>query len=352
MSGTYTVVKPEPLRRTWVAVFQALGLPREDADLLVDVHIDSELRGEESHGVHLLIVHAEKIKAGAIRPKPKVTVLMDRRAVALFDAHHSVGQVVAARAMRLAVSKARSFGTGIVGIRNAHSYTSAKYYPLMAAAEGMIGITYTNSRPMMPPHGGASSIVGNNPMSIAAPAGKEPPFVLDMACATAKEKIWQAADEGRPIPDSWALGRDGRPTTDPKEALASGVLLPFGGYKAFGMAVAHEVLTGILFGGDIFTGDATGFRPYETLMRVSQYFQAINIEWFMPLEEFRTRMDVMIRAIKGSKLRPGVERVYLPGERGFLEMELRRHRGIPIHERAFAEMQKLARELNVAPVEV
>lgn len=351
MNLTHVHVAPETLRSTWLTIFEALKVPKEDAELLVDVHIDSELRGEESHGVHLLLVHVERIKAGSIRPKPKISVVVDRGAVALFDAHHSIGQVSAARGMRMAIDRAKEFGTGVVGVRHANSYTSAKYYPLMAVSEGLIGMTYTNSRPMMPPHGGSTSKVGNNPMSIAAPAGKEFPFVLDMACATAKEKIWQAAAEGRPIPDSWALGPDGRPTTDPEEALETGVLLPVGGYKGFGLGMAHEVLTSVLFGGELLTGAGTGFRPYENPMRTTQYFQAINIEAYTPIDEFRKRMDEMISAIRNSALRPGVSRVYLPGERGFLEMESRRRNGIPIHTRAFEETQRMARELGVTPLE-
>src|SRR5690606_14015233 len=113
--------------------------------------------------VHLLSVQLRKVLAGSIRAKPKVSVIADKAAVALFDAHHSVGQVVAARAMRLAIEKARLHGVGIVGVRHATSFTSAKYYPLMAVAAGMIGICYANSRPMMPPHGGRDAIIGNNP---------------------------------------------------------------------------------------------------------------------------------------------------------------------------------------------
>src|SRR3546814_19884268 len=100
--------------------------------------------------------------AGTIRPKPKVTILADRAATVLLDAHHSIGQVVAARAMRLAIERARQFGVGLVGVRTANSFTSAKYYPLMAAAEGIIGIPYAKSRPMMPPPGGSAAVIGTN----------------------------------------------------------------------------------------------------------------------------------------------------------------------------------------------
>ena len=170
MNKDYELVGAERLRAAAAPLFEAIGVPAEDARLVVDVHVDSDLRGEDSHGVRMLNVHLERIRAGGNRAKPKVTVLADRGAVALFDAHHSLGQVVAARAMVLVIAKAREFGVGVVGVRNANSYTSAKYYPLMAAEAGMIGKTHTNSRPMMPPHGGTRAKVGNNPLAIAAPA--------------------------------------------------------------------------------------------------------------------------------------------------------------------------------------
>ncbi len=337
----------EDARAMCNAILQALEVPEEDAALLTDIHIDAELRGESSHGLRCLLLHFGRIDAGTMLRKPKVTVVMNRGAVGLFDAHHSIGQVVGTRAMRLAIAKAKEFGVGVVGIRNNNSITSLKYYALMAVQEGMIGITYTNTRPMMPPHGGMTSTVGNNPVAFAAPAGGEFPFVLDMACATAKEKIYQAAAENRPIPSDWALGHEGRPTTDPKEALETGVLLPFGGYKAFGLALAHEVLTSALCGGDLFTGKGTGFRPFDNLYYASQYFQAVNIEWFVPLREFRDHIDAMIQKVKASTLRPGVERVYAPGEIEFREMAVRKRVGFPIPTDVWNDYQDWARRLGI-----
>ncbi len=336
------------LRELGRALFEATGVPREDAQLVVDVHIDSDLRGEESHGVRMFEVHLARIRAGSVRPKPKVTVLRDNAAIALFDAHQSLGQVVAARAMLLAIQKAEAFGVGIVGVRNANSYTSAKYYPLMAVDAGMIGTTYTNTRPMMPPHGGREARVGNNPMAIAAPSGSEPPFILDFACTVAVEKIRLAAAEGQPIPPDWALGLDGRSTIDPREALEAYVFLPFGGYKAFGLGVAHEVLTSVLFGGGLFTAPGTGFRPFENVYNCSQYFEAVNISAFMPLTEFRERMDRMIRTIRETGLQPGFSAVLLPGERGHREAARRRIEGIPIHRSTHEALNRLADEFGLA----
>lgn len=342
------IVEAPALASHATALLRACGVPPEDAALIADVFVDSDLRGEESHGVRLLVHILGRLKAGSIRPEPVVTTLLDRAAAARWDANHSLGHAVAARAMRLAMAKARQHGIGLVGVRNNNSLTSLKYYPLMAVAEGMLGLAYCNSTPMMPPEGGLSPIMGNNPFALAAPAGDEHPFVLDMSCATtAKERIFQAEELGQPIPPGWALDAEGNPTTDATAALASGIVLPFGGYKAFGLGAAHEVLTSVLMDGPLFTGDAKGFLPYDGPFNVTQTFQAVDIEMFSPVAEFRARMDAVIRKIKSSRLRPGVERVYAPGERGFIERARRLLEGIPLAARVIEDLGGWADELHV-----
>jgi LDH2 family malate/lactate/ureidoglycolate dehydrogenase len=337
----------EYLQDLGTRLLEGMGVPRSDAALVTEVHVDSDLRGEESHGFRLLLMHLERIRAGTIRPKAKITLLRDQGAIALFDAHHSLGQVVAARAMNLAIEKARRFGIGAVSIRTANSFTSTKYYPLMAARAGMIGLAYSNSRAMMPPEGAITRRVGNNPMAIAAPTDKEPTFVLDFACTVAREKIRVAAIEGRPIPLGWALDADGNPTIDAAKALASGIQLPFGGYKAFGLGVAHEILTSVLAGGPLFTGTGSGFVPFDNPYHASQFVQAIDISAFGPLDEFRARMDEMIRAIRKVELRPGVECIYLPGERGHEEMARRRVDGIPVAPDVLEAAETWRKELRL-----
>lgn len=352
MSDDTNRIAVDRLRPAIESLFRAVGVPVEDAATITDVHLDAELRGEESHGLRLIPVHVARLEGGAVRAKCDVTVIRDRGAMALLDANHSIGQVVASRAMKLAVEKAKQFSIGIVGIRNAESFTSAKYYALIAANAGMIGMCYANSLPMMPPPGGTTAKVGNNPMAFAAPANEEFPFVLDFANTVAKEKIRQANAEGRALPSNWALGRDGTPTTDPKEALLTGVLLPFGGYKAFGIGVAHEILTSVLCGGDLFTGAGSGFTPADNPYRGSQFFQAIDIEAFMPLREFRTRLDAMIRCIRDTPPAPGHERIFLPGERGFREIPRRQQHGIPVRPHVLEQLNSLADKLGVNRVPV
>jgi LDH2 family malate/lactate/ureidoglycolate dehydrogenase len=278
----------------------------------------------------------------------EIATIVDRGAVALWDAQRSLGQVTAARAMNLAVEKARSHGIGFVTVRNGNSFTSAKYYPLLAAEAGMIGCALTNtSRKLMPPPGGATPILGNNPVAYAAPAGRYGAFVLDMACtAAAVERIVHAQEQGEPIPLGWALDTEGNDTTDPQEALRSLALLPFGGYKAFGLAMVHEILTSVVAGGALFAGDAKGFLPYDGPMNTSFSMLAIDISTFQPVHEFERDMEQMIETIKSSRLRSPDSKILYPGERSIAEMARRRRDGIPLVLSTFAKLNDWARDLG------
>ena len=331
-----------------VRLLERLGVEESDRAVTADVFCQAELMGEQSHGIRLFLHVLGRLQAGGDRAVTEIVTVMQRGAVALWDGRRSLGQVVAARAMAQAIEMARMHGMGLVAVRNANSFTSAKYYPLLAAKAAMIGCAFTNtSRKLMPPPGGATPVIGNNPVAYAAPAGRYGAFALDMACtAAAVERIVQARDEGRPIPHGWALDADGNDTTDPERALESLALLPFGGYKAFGLAVVHEMLTSVLAGGALFAGDAKGFLPYDEPMNTSFSMLAVDISAFQPVEEFERRMEAMIDKIKSSRLRaPGSQIVY-PGERSLAELARRSREGVPLAASSYAALNDWARALR------
>jgi LDH2 family malate/lactate/ureidoglycolate dehydrogenase len=174
-----------------------------------------------------------------------------------------------------------------------------------------------------------------------------------MACTqVAMEKVFQKHEHGDPIPLGWALDKDGNDTTSAQAALESRLMLPFGGYKAIGLALAHEVMTSALMGGELFGGDSTGFIPFSGTLNASQYVSAINIDWFTPVETFKASVDEISRTVKASKLRPGVERVYMPGEKGYLEEKKRLAEGIPLTRKVIRQLQGWAVELGVPPLDV
>lgn len=340
------------LRQTCEAIVTALGVGAEDAAQTVDVFLQAELMGEESHGLRLFLQVVNRLKAGGDRSETTITSLMDRGAVALWDGNRSLGQVTAARAMKRAIEKAREHGVGLVAVRNGNSFTSAKYYPLMAAEAGMVGCAFTNtSRKLMPPPGGITPTVGNNPVAYGAPAGRYGAFVLDMACtAAAVERIVKAKERGEEIPAGWALDSDGNETRDPAKALESLSLLPFGGYKAFNLAVVHEIFTSVLAGGALFAGDAKGFQPYDGPMNTSFTMLAVDISAFQPVAEFEATMEAMIEKLKSAKLAPGSSGISFAGERSQRELRHRKKAGIPLAKWTFDRLNDLAVERGFAPL--
>lgn len=346
------VVTENGVRRLCVDLLASLGVAHEDAEVTADVFIQAEMMGEESHGLRLFLHVLGRLEAGGDRASTLITTIMDRGAIAIWDANRSLGQVTAARAMSTAVDKARDHGIGFVTVRNGNSLTSAKYYALQAVERGMIGLVYTNtSRKMMPAPGGRTPVLGNNPFAMAAPAGRYTAFILDMACTEAAiERILRAMELGQPIPEGWALDRDGQDTTDPARALESMALLPFGGYKAFGLGMVHEILTSVLNGGPLFAGRSTGFEPYDGAMNTSFTLVAIDISAFQPVAAFERRMEAVLETIKSSEPRSKGSSILYPGERSLRELNHRRQEGMPVVTSTIAKLQDWAARLEVAPL--
>lgn len=353
MNGRTTTLLSETVLRDYCeALLGAAGVSEEDAARTVDVFLQAELMGEESHGLRLFCQVVERIRAGGDRARTSISVLSDRAAVAHWDANRSLGQVTAARAMQAAIDKARDCGVGLVAVRNGNSLTSAKYYPLMAAKAGMIGCTFTNtSRRLMPPPGGIAPVLGNNPVAYGAPAGRYGAFVLDMACtAAAVERIARAAERGEEIPAGWALDRNGRETRDAAVAFEALTLLPFGDYKAFHLAAVHEILTSVLAAGALFAGGSTGFKPYDGAMNTSFTMLAIDIASFRPVDEFTAAMEDMIDQFKSAPLARDAKAVHFAGERSQAELARRQSAGIPLAPATRDSLSELGLGAGLKPV--
>ena len=219
-------------------------------------------------------------------------------AIAVMDGGDAMGQVLTARAMEAAIAP----GPGPRGRRRGPAqlrhFGTAMYFTLMAARAGCVGFLSTNASPSMAPWGGREKVVGNNPWSWAAPAGRHAPMVLDIAnTGVARGKIYLARQKGLPIPEGWALDAEGRATTDPEAAL-DGLVLPMAGHKGYAIALVMDMLSGILTGSASGTGVA---GPYQAERRsgAGQFVLALDIAKFQPPETFAARMEAMIAELKG-----------------------------------------------------
>lgn len=347
----YVRVSRDELFSFVVRVLTKLEVPEKDAEIVAHNLIMADLRGIESHGVQRLKRYVDGILSGGINLKPNIRIVREGPSYALIDGDEGLGQVVGYRAMKLAIKKARESGIGVVAVRNSNHYGIAGYYALMAAEEGMIGISMTNSRPLVAPTGGVERFLGTNPIALAAPA-RDRPFLLDMATSVVPiGKLEVYRRKGKPIPEGWAIDSAGNITTDVEKVFSGGALLPlggfgelFGGHKGYGLSLMVDILAGILGGG---TWSRHVKNTSEKHSEVGHFFMAINIEDFLPPEEFREKMSRMIDELKSSRRHPDFERIWIHGEKGFLTMQTRLKIGIPIYRKVLEELNSIAESIGV-----
>jgi LDH2 family malate/lactate/ureidoglycolate dehydrogenase len=343
-----TLVPADRLRPFIAEVFAAAGAPPDDAATVAEVLVEADLRGVESHGSTRVAGYVSMIRLGLLNPRPDVGVLRDTPTTAMLEGDRAFGIVVAKQAMSLAMDKARAAGLGCVTARNVTHTGLVGFYPMMAARGGLIGLAMNNGPAILPPFGGTTPTYATNPFAAAFPAGRREPIVLDMATSVvAGGKLRLAAKKGAEIPDTWALDRHGKPTTDPDEAIHHGFMQWAGGYKGFGLATVVEVLGGVLSGG-LFGADVPPMKDFgrEPLV-TSAFYLAIDPERFMPLDDFRARIDRLVDHVKASELASGVAEVFIAGEPEARRKIDRLREGIPLSAVVLDELRGVGQSLGV-----
>ncbi len=311
-------VDPAVLEGIVAAVFARCGMSGEDAGLLAASLVAADRRGILSHGVLRVPDYVKKLTVDGVDPRGRPAIVSDRGAAIVVDGHNAMGQIAGTFAMRRAIGRAREIGLGLAAVRGSNHCGAMDWYTLMAAAQNMAGIAGTNAIPTMAPWGGAEKIVGINPLSIALPAGRGKPFVLDFAFgATAHGKMRVYAQKGTPIPEGWAFDRDGHPTTDAVAALV-GLIQPIGQHKGVGLGMAVGMLSSLLSGAAY--GTDSGTMETGAVVGVDgHFFLAVDIAFFEDVDRFKERVDAVVAQVHGSRRREGVDRLYVPGE---IEAEL------------------------------
>jgi LDH2 family malate/lactate/ureidoglycolate dehydrogenase len=307
-------VRAEDLSATVANIFAATGVPLEAAKQVAADLVAADLEGVASHGVMLVPMYVERIRSGSVSLQVAGEIVSDRQTAIVIDASNVLGQLTARQAVELAASRARQFGMATVAIRNAFHFGTAGRYARMLADRGCIGMVMCNTRPLMPPAGGAVSVTGNNPIAIAAPADGAFVPEVDMALsAAAMGKIRNAAAAGQSIPLGWATDKEGVDTTDPNAAIA-GMLLPAAGPKGFGLAFMIDLLCGGLSGGGIGEQVRPLFGSLDQPYGSANVFIAIDVGHFAEPSTFKARAHAMVEKTSGTKRAPGVERIFAPGE--------------------------------------
>jgi LDH2 family malate/lactate/ureidoglycolate dehydrogenase len=319
-----------------VRFFTALDVPEIDARIAADVLVSADLRGISSHGViRLHSYYGDRLRKGGINPTSPLKTLRESPATLALDGGNGLGQVIAYRAMSRCIEMAEQAGLAVTTVRNSNHFGIAGYYAMMALPEDMIGISLTNSQPLVTPTFGLHRILGTNPIAVAVPAGEERPYVLDMATSIVPiGKVAVHEKAGQKIPIGWGITAKGELAQDPIDVLNGGALLPLGGpaelrgYKGYGLSLLVDLLSGVLsgaaFGGDV--GQVSEARNAD----VGHFFAAIKIENFRPIDFFKADMDTYIQSLKSQPKLPGQDRIYIHGEKEFDLMEKYQKEGVPL----------------------
>ncbi|MCS7206368.1 MAG: Ldh family oxidoreductase [Dehalococcoidia bacterium] len=342
-------IPAEPLLEFTATLFQRLGVPKADSETAAHVLVLADLRGIDSHGVQHYIesIYVPGLTQGRINPRPQIRVVRETPVSALVNGDGGLGLVVGPFAMRLAIQKALAAGVGMVAVQNSRHYGAAQIHALMALEHDLIGLSMTNASPIVVPTFGREPRLGTNPLSIAVPAGKEPPFVLDIATSTvAMGKVVIAEALGRSIPLGWATDENGIPTTDPQKARAARRLTPLGGtpehgsHKGYGLGAMVDILTGVLSG----AGHSVALHPQGA---AGHFFAAWRIDLFRPVAEFKRDMDTFLRTLRETPPAPGYSRVLYPGLPEWETEQERRAKGIPIPRKTLAYFRRISAELGI-----
>jgi len=329
------------------AALGAAGAAADAAALCADSLVAADLRGVHSHGTLRVGVYVDRLRAGAIDGRARLQAVHDGGAVVVADAQAGLGIAMAAAAVDVAVERALAHGLAAVGVRNSSHCGMLAWLARRAALRGCIAIAMSNADAQVAPWGARAKFLGTNPFALAVPAG-EPPFVLDFATSVvAHAKIKGAADRGESIPEGWAVDNAGRPTTDPRLALA-GALLPFGGPKGSGLSISIELLAGLLPGGRVGPEIVPLYQRLGEAQQVGHLFIVLNVAAFGSPEQYAARCADVFERIRTLPPAAGAARALLPGEPEHrCEQEYRRA-GIRLPADAVAEVQRTAQLLGLA----
>ncbi len=353
------IVSEERLFQFTKSILMGMGCPEDEAHLGADVLLSADLRGVDSHGVARLSGYVRLYEKGRLNPTPNIKVVHETPSTAVVDGDAGLGLVVGPKAMDIAIEKALNVGTGWVAVRNSNHYGIAGYHAMKALEKDCIGFSFTNASPLVSPTFGKERLLGTNPICVAIPANKQPPFVLDMATTTAangKLEVLQRKNEDAPM--GWLADADGKVITDSHGLKKGGSMLPLGGdrthgsHKGYGLGALVDILSGVLSGanyGPWVPPFVSFIDPLEEKVGdgLGHFFGAMRIDAFRPAAEFKSHMDNWIERFRNSTPIEGQERVLIPGDPEREMTEKRKKEGLHLLPAVVKDLQSLGKQYEV-----
>ena len=341
------IVKADRLTSIATELLIASGASKEEAASVAKGCVLANLTGHDSHGVIAIPTYIDRVHKGHIVPGAPFTIVQESPTTTVVDGNWGFGFVVAERAMKMTIEKAKKSNVAACTILRQSHVGRVGAYPIMAAQEGMIAIMTADSGrspKAVAPFGGKEARVGTNPIAIAVPSDLDGAFCLDMATsAVAAGKIKLAQAKGQKIPTGWIVDKDGNATTDPMDFDRGGVLLPLGGeegHKGYGLSVMVEILSALLPG--------LGFGVDPTGRHNDGCFIAcFNVEAFRPLKTFKKEVTEFAHYLKATPPQKGVKEVLYPGEVEYRKEQDRMKHGIEVDDKTWKQFQDIAKKNNL-----
>ena len=342
-------VDPGALRQWIAGVLKRTGVSELQADSIADALSQADSRGIHTHGAEMLPRYVAGFEQGYLNVRAEPHVVGGRGATSRWDGDRGLGHFVCDIVTRHLAGAAREHGVAVAAVRNSNHFGMAARYPMQLADQGLIGFTTTNTPPVMPALDSARAVIGNNPLAWAFPRRGASPIVLDMAIsAAARGKVRLAASEGKPIPLGWAVDAAGNPTQDAAEAL-KGWLLPVGGAKGYGLGVVNELLAAALSGARVLSEISDRTIVVGDLhddWGVGHFLLAIDPEALLPLEEYHTRTEAIVRLLTSQRRLDGGS-VTLPGDPEAHAQTISETSGISLPHYVLEAMDQLAHRFDI-----
>lgn len=346
------LIQASRLHRLTTAIVRHMGSDAEEAALVSDHLVRSNLSGHDSHGIGMLPHYLRSLRVDRLKPNTAAECIKDDGPMMIFDGHMGFGQRVAHEAMDAALARCRQTGIALLALRHAHHIGRIGTYGEQAVAAGMVSLHFVNVRdhePWVVPFGGAAARFVTNPMCIAMPGtGRSGPVVLDMATSRiAVGKVRVAMNKGVPLPEGMLMDTHGQPTNDPNTLFADpkqSSLMPFGEHKGYGLALFCELLAGVLGGG------GTIQPGNERLNGIMNNMLAIIIDPGRLVDRtwMQQEIDALIDYIKSSPPATGAESVLIAGDPERIAQAIRGKEGIPIDPTTWEQLLQTGEAVGLA----
>ena len=349
-----TLVMPaDSLLEAMKQVVRGFGSAEAEVDAVARNLVDANLMGHDSHGIGMLPRYADAFLEGNLTPNQHVRTVLDTGSLLRLDGGSGFGQVIGREAMAMAIERAKSHGSCILGLGQSHHLGRIGAWAEQAADAGLVSIHFVNvvARNVVAPFGGSDARFGTNPVCIGIPLPGRPPLILDFATSMiAQGKTRVAYNKGEPVAPGCLIDDQGRDTQDPRYSVIPpwGALLTFGAHKGYGLAVVCELLGGALAAG------LTQRDADDSKRRVLNGMFSVLVDpaALGGTEGFEREAQAFIDWVKASPPRDGVDGVLVAGEPERAMRARRRASGIPVDLNTWQEILGAARKLGVDPDDI